>query len=277
MNYVHKVCISPDNTLLATGDDWSIQIWRRSDGTMLHNVATGDVRDIAFSPDGKLLASGTFLNGLQVWNVENGSLATTLLAPHESVYSVAFSPNGKFLAATTLGGVKIWDMPNQNLIGSFKMSLADKLAFSPNSELLAVGGYQIVQLWQTENMNLLHTLEDNSYSITDIEFSTNGTNLFVTGNLITTSWDVNSGKRLKNLILRGETFSPDSNILTSFYLGAWSAGRESGRMVLWQFPIGKQITSLRFNEFVSDIEYSPDGRLVALGFRDGTIQIWGVE
>lgn len=276
MNMAHRVVFSPDNMLVASGDDWSIQIWRRSDGALLRNIAVGEVRDLAFSPDGKLLASGTFLDGLQVWNTENGSIAATL-DNQETIRGVAFSPNGKFLAATTLDRVKIWDYSTLTLVASFEMSLAEKLAFSPNSDVLAVGGYQTVQLWQTENMNLLHTLEDNSYSITDIEFSKDGANLFVTGNLITALWDVNSGKRLNHLILKGETFSPDTNILTSFYLGAWIAGRESGRMVLWQFPIGREITSLHFDQFVSDIEYSTDGRLVAFAFRDGTIQIWGVK
>jgi len=275
-NIVHRVVFSPDNNLVASGDDWSIQIWRRTDGALLRNIAVGEVRDLAFSPDGKLLASGTFLNGLQVWNMENGSLAATF-GNQETIRGVAFSPNGKFLAATTLDRVKVWDFSTQDLVVSFEMSLAEKLAFSPSSDILAVGGYQTVQLWQTENMNLLHTLEDNSYSITDMEFSKDGTNLFVTGNLITASWDVTSGKRLNHLILRGEAFSPDTNILTSFYLGAWIAGRESGRMVFWQFLMGKEIISLHFDQLVSDIEYSTDGRLVAFALRDGTIQIWGVK
>ncbi|WKZ47430.1 MAG: WD40 repeat domain-containing protein [Anaerolineales bacterium] len=276
MNKVHRVVFSPDNLLVASGDDWSIQIWRKSDGTLLHNIATGEVNDLAFSPDGKLLASAVSLDGIQVWNVESGSLTTTL-DNQETAYGVMFSPNGKFLAATILGGVKIWDVASQNLIGSFEMSLAEKLAFSPNSDILAVGGYQTVQLWQIDKMNLLHTLEDNSYSITDIEFSKDGAKLFVTGDLITVSWDVNSGKRLENLTLRGDAFSPDSNILTSFYLGAWNAGWQGGKVVLWQLPTGKEITSLKFDELVSDTEYSLDGRLVAFAFRDGTIQIWGIK
>jgi WD40 repeat protein len=276
MNMAHRVVFSPDNMLVASGDDWSIQIWRRSDGVLLHNIAVGQVNDLAFSPDGKLLASGTFVDGLKVWNTENGTLAATL-GNQETIRGVAFSPNGKFLAATTLDRVKIWDLSTQTFVASFEISLAEKLAFSPKSDILAVGGYQTVQLWQTKNMNLLHTLEDNSYSITDIEFSNDGTTLFVTGNLITASWDVNSGKRLNHLILKGETFSPDTNILTSSYLGTGIAGWESGRLVLWQFPTGAEITSLHFDKFLSDLEYSTDGRLVAIAFRDGTIQIWGVK
>ena len=276
MNKVHRVVFSPDNLIVASGDDWSIQIWRMSDGALLHNIAVGEVNDLAFSPDGKILASGTFLDGLQIWNVENGSQITRL-GDQESIYGVAFSPNGKWLAATTFGEVKIWNVSSQDLIGTFEVSLSEKLAFSHNSDILAVGGYQTVQLWQTDKMNLLHTLDDNSYSITDIEFSKDGSTLFVTGDLITVAWDINSGKRLENLILRGEAFSSDSNILTSFYLGTWNAGWQGGKVVLWKLPTGKEITSLKFDELVSDIEYSPDNRLVAFAFRDGTIQIWGVK
>ncbi len=68
---------------------------------------------MAFSPDGKYLASGSWDNSVKLWNIESQKEVTTLQGHSESVYSVAFSPDGKYLASGSADNtVKLWSMEN---------------------------------------------------------------------------------------------------------------------------------------------------------------------
>lgn len=280
MNIVYSVAFSPDHTLVATGDDAFIQVWKISDGALIDHFENGETQTLAFSPDGKVIAAGTILNGLRLWDLATKKVITLghkESIHNESVYSLAFSPNGKLLAVGTSDRVEVWDVASQQSMGAFKINFVETLTFSPDSKILAVGEYQQVELWQVAEKRVLRKIKNNSYAISDIKFSKDGTQLLVTGDLVSILWDIQTGEPLANLALRGETFSPDLSILTSTYQGEWNAGAPRGQVILWQFPDGKKITSLKLDAQVSDTAYSPDGNLLAFALRNGTIQIWGVK
>ena len=66
---------------------------------------------MAFSPDGKTLASGSYDNTVRLWDVESGQLINTLTGHTDYVFSLAFSPDGKILASSSRdGAVLLWDM-----------------------------------------------------------------------------------------------------------------------------------------------------------------------
>jgi WD40 repeat protein len=72
---------------------------------------TREVNSVAFSPDGRLLASGSFDGTIRLWDVATGSLVRTLKGHAHYVLSVAFSPDGKLLASGSWDGtLKLWDI-----------------------------------------------------------------------------------------------------------------------------------------------------------------------
>ena len=120
------VRFSPDGTLLATGTDYndsgyivgSVKLW---DAVTKENVATFEEHDSqiksgAFSPDGSLLASGSFYGVIKLWDIVNRKSVATLEGHAGSVSSLSFSPDGTVLASGSKDGtVLLWDVQRVQL------------------------------------------------------------------------------------------------------------------------------------------------------------------
>jgi len=124
-----SVAFSPDGKALAAGgatDMPSMSICGAGGGIMLWDLTTRnekvpiragdkchDIHSVAFSPDGKHLASGSCDGKVQLWDTSTGKLRTTLRYHYKEIRAVVFSPNGKILAAGGESGqIKLWDMPD---------------------------------------------------------------------------------------------------------------------------------------------------------------------
>src|SRR5713226_1482640 len=99
------------------------------------NGHAAEVTSVAFSPDGKLLASASTDNTVKVWTLQGREPVRILSRHTSSVTSVAFSPDGKTLASTSEDGtVKLWDMQSGLVVRTLHghASWAVAVAFSPN-------------------------------------------------------------------------------------------------------------------------------------------------
>lgn len=161
-----SIAFSPDGNILASAgcskyDDniscleGNIQLWNVNTGQPLKtplNGHTSTVWSVAFSPDGKILASASGDNTIRLWDMDTRQPIGSPLTGHEDeVLKVAFSPDGKMMASGSGDNtVRLWDVGTGQQIGEALTGHGTpvySLAFSPDGRTLASGSYQMVVLW----------------------------------------------------------------------------------------------------------------------------------
>src|SRR6266542_1698321 len=111
----------------------------------------GSVLWVAFTADGKTLASGSRDDKVIIWDVASGKPTHTLTQPSDDVYCVAYSPDGKTLAACSADNrIYLCSVPSYELKETLQGdALLRNISFSPDGKLLASGGYdKEVWLWK---------------------------------------------------------------------------------------------------------------------------------
>ena len=233
------------------------------------------VQSVAFSPDGKLLASGSSDGTVKLWDAATGSTLQTLDGGSLEVGPVAFSPNGKLLASGSLDGVvRLWDVA----AGSVKRMLkgwdaVESVAFSPDGKRLALASNDgTVELWDSKGA-AVQRLRGHRYPVRAVAFSPDG-KLLASGSSDRTIrlWDAAAGSALQTLKGRmgkvwSVAFSPDGKLLAS--------GSIDRVVRLWDVEAGSMKRTLKGHwDAVESVAFSPDGKLLASGSLDGTVRLW---
>ncbi len=240
---------------------------------------TGQVLSIAFSPDGKLLATSSQDNSISIWDMSTRHPISKLSGHTRAVYKVAFSPDGHRLASAGWDSVvRIWDVTtNQGLMTlDGHTDRVCGLAFSPDGLKLATGSWdKQIKLWDTRSGKELIKLVGHANWVWSLEFSPDGKKLVSASEDRTVRlWDLETGKEEKLFAGHGASvyyaaFSPDG-------LSLASAGY-SGEVKIWEPKTGLEISSLKGHTFsVNSVAFSQDGKTLATGGVDRFIRIWDV-
>ena len=243
------LAFSPDGTTLAIRrGHHSILLCDVRSGDVLQNfdVHTDYVVSAAFSPDGKVFASGWPHKGnsfLRLWDAHTGELLHGISFNEESAQAVAFSPDARTVfTGDWHTGIRVWDAHTGELLHTMIGDEGDRypttsIAFSPDGSTFASGSSDLtVRVWDTRTREVLHTLTGRSHShaVRALSFSSDGKILATGGDDTIPLWDVRTGALLWKL--EGHTgsveaveFAADGNTLAS-----WSTG---GMVLLWDLRL----------------------------------------
>jgi len=154
------------------------------------------VFSVAFSPDGRYLASGSWDKTIKLWEIPSGNLLKTMEGHKDDVFSVAFSPDGRYLASGSWDeSIKLWEIPSGQLVKTFKGhgSYVYDVAFSPDGRYLASGSEdRTVKLREIPSGNLLETLPGYEYDYGDMALNPNGEYVAASFGSAIKLWDLSS-------------------------------------------------------------------------------------
>ncbi len=245
---------SPRGVFVTEGPENSGMIDIRDDETgesvLTFKAHDGDINDVAFSPDGSLLATTGDDGTLKVWNASTGRLISSVSADAGAfgVWGPSFSQDGSLVAAAwsdwggpeTVGSVRVLDLSTDRVVSNVPIAGAIDTAFSPDGKRLAVASW-----WG----------EERNGAVFDVE----------TGREV---FGLSGPNSCCPPYSRGVSWSPD---------GRYIAASSENNTLIWEAEDGRLRYTLRGHAgFASSVAWSPDSSRLVTGGSDGTARVWEI-
>jgi WD40 repeat protein len=287
-NEIYDIAWSPDSRSVA---------FLKFDGLFVLDLATGQQRqvqdattfdqrsEIAFSPEGELLAQSVVGEEIRLFNVQTGKLAQTFV--DDGAESFAFSPEGRSMISTGSPVLKLWDVASGRLIREFEspepIYKFREVAFAPSGEFVAAsttgGG---IFVWNVNSGDIKFQTTISLFLARELVFSPDS-QLLAVGDSSRSGlqlWSIDAEQMTLGVntqtAVNGIAFTRDGSVIAS-------AGGAPNVIEFWNTENEERIARIELAtrefdlDFVEDISFSPDGRLFASAGGGGSgIVIWGV-
>jgi len=276
---VFDLALSPDDKTVASViyDTFDVQLWDVPSRRLVTNLTghTTSLLCVAFSPDGKLLATGGRDQTVRLWNPQKPQPIAVLTNEFE-VGSVAFARDGRTLAAAG-SGIEFWDLPSRRPVQALESDAGgmSAVAFSPTDHHVATGDANgNVVLWDGRSRKPLRSFRPHRGLVKRVRFSDDGAWLASAGaDAGIALYDVRAMERISP-VLKGHTaaitglaFSPDSKTLAS--------GGYDGRTMLWNVASRQLVLTLKGHVGTSfGVVFSRDGTFMATCGSDAKVRLW---
>jgi len=246
------------------------------------------VESMAFSPDGKLIATGSFQE-LTLWDPAKGTVVQHIGAVGDKpspfadrVTAIAFSADGKYFATgggapTEDGEIKLFETAGAKPIGEIKNGHSDTvfgIAFSPNGKLLATcAADKFVKVFEFPGGKFVKSFEGHTHHVMGVGWTPDGKKIASCGaDNIVKLWDFEKGEKIRDM--QGHS----KQVTQLFFIGKTAqfltvSGDSSVRM--WNADNGGNIRQFSgATDFLYAVSASSDGKVVASGGEDGIVRIY---
>jgi WD40 repeat protein len=298
VNPVRAVAVSPDKAFIVAGRGNQLFVYEGAKGEYVRTLTepglTVDkkpvqaahlsiVESLAFSPDGKYLASGSFQE-VSLWDVKTGKLERKLTGFAYNVVAIAFSQDGKLMATgggapTADGEVKVYEVGTWKLLTDIKNGHSDTVygvSISPDSTKIAsCGADKFVKVFELPSGKFLKSFEGHTHHVLDVGWKSDGKLLASAGadNQVKV-WDYEKGEKVRDIqahtkqITRLQFIGKTSKFVTC-----------SGDTLIkfWNVDTGGPSAPGNCGgntDFVYAVAVSPDGALVVAGGEEGVIRMY---
>ncbi|KAG8795782.1 hypothetical protein FRC12_009789 [Ceratobasidium sp. 428] len=281
---VGSIAVSPDGARVGGAALFRVELWDIPSGEILwpFDWRHDDfVRSVAYSPDGRMIASGSDDMTIRVWDTTTGVAAIEPLEGHkDAISSVTFSHDGRLIiSGSSDKTIRLWDVRTGRSaatpidVGAYVMSVA----VSPDGSKIVGGGEGgTMKMYDAAAGTMLCKHTGHTDNVNSVAFSPDGRCIASGSDDMTIRiWDAATSSSIGDPLqghtgwIRSVVFSPDSRYIAS--------GSDDKTIRIWDAATGVQTDSLHSHtDAVLAVAFTPDGSTLASASLDQTVKLWDV-